>query len=187
MFRSLLALAIMLCVACTPVFVADQPPVQRTQTPPDHFELPARIALARTVYGAPRPAGAAEAALWEDLARRAAAMGEFVPLTGRAPGRDLRGDPLAALMDEAFDKRARYLMLVEMQPQTGTADIALYHVGSAAVMASARAVSPRGGARGTWGWRITNPARLDRVTLPIARAALPEVEALLEGMLERRG
>ena len=73
-----------------------------------------------------------------------------------------------------------------MRPPTGSANVWLYDVASGGLMATAQAVFPTGGANGFWGGRITNPSRLDRVTLRIAEATAPKVEELLRGVAERR-
>lgn len=73
-----------------------------------------------------------------------------------------------------------------MHPSAGSADIALYHVGSGGLMATAQAVSPAGGRRGFWGERIRNPRKFQRTTLKIAQATAPVVEEMLRGVVERQ-
>jgi hypothetical protein len=73
-----------------------------------------------------------------------------------------------------------------MYPATGSADVALLHIGSGGVMATARAVSPNGGRRGFWGGQIRNPARLERATLKIAQTIAPVVEEMLRGAATRQ-
>ena len=66
-----IAFFVALLGACsTPHFVGDAPPVPVTSQTPDHFELPARFAVARVVYGRTQAAGVEEEALWKDLAER---------------------------------------------------------------------------------------------------------------------
>ncbi|WP_166415529.1 hypothetical protein [Cochlodiniinecator piscidefendens] len=180
----MLCLAVLLGACNNPSFVGDARPIPVTSQTPEHFELPARFAFARTVYGSPQTAGAEEMELWENLAERAESLGNFSPLVG---GVQLRTHGRAAnLIETARQQRFNYLILVQMHPTTGAADIIVYHTGSGGVMATAQAVSPTGGRRGFWGGRIRNPARLDPVTLKIAHAALPVIEELLRGMTQRQ-
>jgi len=165
-------------------FVGDAPPVQVTTRTPEHFDLPARFAVARLVYGRAQTPAAEEAALWKELTERSKSLGSFTPL--------ITGDPYGwAAQDETLIKAARqqrynYLLVVRMHPATGSADVALLHVGSGGVMATAQAVSPSGGQRGFWGGPIKNPARLNRVTLKIAKATIPTVEEVLNGAVARQ-
>jgi len=183
-------LLIILCFAALvgacdiPNFVSDAPPVAVTSRAPEHFALPARFALARVVYGETQPASAEEAALWTDLADRAKGLGSFAPL--------ISGTPLqvygkyANLIETARAQRFNYLILVQMHPSTGSADVVLYDVGSGGVMVTTQAISPVGGKRGFWGGEIRKPARLERATLQIAQVAIPAVEEVLRGVAERQ-
>lgn len=145
-YMLIVCLAALLSACSTSSFVGDAPPVRMTDQTPGHFELPARFALARTVYGAAQPAGAEETALWADLVKRADSLGSFTPLvSGASLQAGSRQDNLIAI---ARRQRYKYLMLVRMHPETGSADVVLYHVGSGGVMATAQAVSPGGGQRG---------------------------------------
>ncbi|PYE85776.1 hypothetical protein [Pseudoroseicyclus aestuarii] len=168
-----------------PNFVGDAAPISQVEETPDRFELPARFALARSVYGHAIPAGADEAALWTDLAERASSLGSFTPLV--SSGMPSARGGTAALIETARQQRYAYLILLRMQPETGSADIVLYHTASGGVMATAQAVSPAGGRRGFWGGPIRNPAQLERVTADIAQAALPVVEEMLRGIARRPG
>lgn len=171
--------------ACTsPNFVGDAPRIPVTTQTPEHFELPARFAFARVVYGATQAAGTEETALWIDLADRAEGFGSFAPLVAGAPLR-VRSNS-ANLIETAREQRYNYLILVRMYPSTGSADVVLYHVGSGGVMATVQAVSRLGGMRGFWGGQIRNPSRLERSTLAIAQAAIPSVEEILRGAALRR-
>lgn len=171
--------------ACSaPSFVGDARPVSVTSSTPDHFDLPARFALARVVYGRIQAAGAEEKELWTDLTNRAESLGTFAPLVVgnsayRYSNRDL-------LVETAREQRYNYLLLVRMYPATGSADVELIHVGSGGVMATAQAVSPTGGQRSFWGGQIRNPARLERATLRIAQATAPVVEEMLRGAAKRQ-
>ncbi|MEP5730468.1 MAG: hypothetical protein ABJL67_13990 [Sulfitobacter sp.] len=165
-------------------FVSDAPKIHQTSKTPDHFELPARFAVARTVYGAQKTAGVSETELWRNLAERAEDIGSFRALVNLSQHSAGRGD--VGLIDVAREQRFNYLIVVRMDPSKGAADVILYHVGSGGVMATAQAVSPKGGKRGFWGWRIRNPARLERATLAIAEAAVPAVEDLLRGAVLRQ-
>lgn len=171
--------------ACSaPSFVGDAPSVPVTSSTPDHFELPARFALARVVYGRTQAAGAEEAELWTDLASRSEKLGSFTPLV--AGDANYRYSNMNTLVKAAREQRYKYLLLVRMFPATGSADVALLHTGSGGVMATAQAVSPNGAQRGFWGGQIRNPARLERATLKIAQAAVPVVEEMLRGVSKRQ-
>lgn len=185
--RSFLILAALsLFAACSPPnFVSDAEPIRITSQTPDHFELPARFALVRLVYNQVQPASHAEAALWSDLADRSAAVGHFSELQTHR-GRYWSGD-LDQLLVQAREQRFNYLIINTLNLDSGSAQVAVYHVGSGGLMATTRAVSEAGGRRGFWGGRIRNPALLDRTTLRITNALLPEVEVLLRGMLDRQG
>lgn len=176
--------AALLCACTSPSFVGDAPPVVVTSQTPDHFELPARFAFARIVYGATQAAGADEMALWTDLADRAEGLGSFAPLVAGVPLR-MRGSR-TNLIETAREQRYNYLILVQMYPSTGSADVVLYHVGSGGVMATVQAISHLGGMRGFWGGQIRNPARLERATLAIAQAAVPSVEDMLRAAALRQ-
>lgn len=179
-FAIFLSLAI-LSACSAPNFVTDAPVVPTTSTAPDYFELPARFAVARTVYGRPHASGSEEAAIWEQLANRSKDLGSFTPLvTQKTHFRE------SALVAHARQQRYNYLLLVRMDPALGAADIVLFDTASGAVMATAQAVSPNGGQRGFWGGRIRNPARLERATLKIAEAAVPVVDQLLRGVVKRQ-
>lgn len=180
-----IALSLAVLSACsTPSFVVDAEPVPVTSTAPDHFELPARFAVARTVYGRTQATGSAEAAIWEALTNRTASLGDFSPLVIQETG--FGYSQKNTLVDNAREQRYNYLLLVRMDPALGTADIVLFDTGSGAVMATAQAISPDGGRRGFWGGRIRNPNRLERATLRIAEAAVPVVDELLEGVARRQ-
>jgi len=185
MFRYLAAAIGLACLgACTTAnFIGDGPPIEITEQTPDAFELPARIGLARLVYGQISPVGAREAALWEDLITRAKDIGTFQPLLPIGMPGPLRED---ALISAAREQRFDYLLVVAMNPRTASADLLILHVGSGGLMASAQAVADQPGQNGFWGGQIRNPSRLRRVALGIAQAAQPEVEALLQGMIERQ-
>ncbi|MEP6020140.1 MAG: hypothetical protein ABJ251_16805 [Paracoccaceae bacterium] len=170
--------------ACTPHFVGDAPPIHTVSKAPDHFELPARFAYARIVYGEIEQAGAEEAALWKDVTDRAANVGSFAPLvTGEVRFR-WRDEP--TLIEKARNQRFNYLLVVRMHPSTGAADVNLYHTGSGGVMATAQTPSPVAGKNGFWGGEIHNPGKLERRTLKIAQATMPAVEELLRGVAERQ-
>lgn len=171
--------------ACaSPHFVGDAPAVPVTTQTPIHFELPARFAVARVVYNRTRAAGAEEAALWKDLAKRSERLGSFTPLvsTDSSGWRFTETD----LVKAARQQRYNYLLLVRMNPSTGSADVTLLDVGSGGTMVTAQAVAPSGGQHGFWGGEINNPARLERATLKIAKATIPTVEEVLRGVVERQ-
>lgn len=171
--------------ACSePAFIGDAPPIRVTSKTPSHFELPARFAVARIVYGRVQPAGAKEATLWKDLANRSSSIGTFAPLIN-ADARHRYANK-KQLIQTARDQRYNYVLLLHMFPETGSVDIVLVHVGSGGVMATAQAVSPAGGQRGFWGGQIRNPARLERVTQRIAKAAEPATEKMLRGVALRQ-
>ncbi|MEO9514458.1 MAG: hypothetical protein ABJH45_26720 [Paracoccaceae bacterium] len=170
--------------ACTPHFVGDAPPIHTVSKAPDHFELHARFAYARIVYGKVEPAGPEEAALWTDVTGRAAQLGNFAPLItdqASASWNDKR-----TLVDKARDQRFNYLLVVRIHPSNGSADVNLYHTGSGEVMATAQTPTPVAGKNGFWGGRIKNPGKLERRTLKIAQATAPTVEELLRGVAERQ-
>lgn len=176
--------AALLGACSSPDFMIDARPVPVTTKTPDHFVLPARFAVARTVYGNLQAAGAKEQALWQDLLARSDSIGTFVPLiTGDS--RNWHRDE-ADLIKEARLQRFNYLLLIQMEPSTGSAEISLWDVSSGGVMATAQAVTPSGGQNGFWGNQINNPARLKRATLKIATAAIPVVEEILLGVVERQ-
>lgn len=177
-------LAALLSACSMANFVGDAPPVPVTSQTPDKFELPARFAVARSVYGLTQAASAKEMVLWSDLADRAASLGSFTPLVSGLP-LNMRGGE-NQLLKAARQQRYDYLLLIQMYPTTGSADVVLYHVGSGGVMATMQAVSPSGGQRGFWGEQITNPARLDRVTFAIAEVTVPAVEEVLKGAALRQ-
>ncbi|MEO9648554.1 MAG: hypothetical protein ABJ360_20750 [Roseobacter sp.] len=178
----------LLSACAVPSFVGDAAPVSVTNRTPDHFELPARFAVARVVHGRSQTAGAKEAALWADLAERVESFGSFTPLV----------DPILVgrkrynrynqknLIETARTQRYKYLLLVRMYPSTGSSDATIVHVGSGGVMATVQTISPEGGQRGFWGGRINNPRRLDRATFKIAKTTIPAVEDMLRGAAERQ-
>ena len=174
----------LLCACSSPNFVGDAAPVPVTSTTPDHFELPARFAVARYVYGQTQTSGAKEAALWTDLAHRAKDLGSFTPLI--SSDQPYQSGPRTHMIESARQQRYTYLLVVRMNPSEGSADVSLVHVGSGGVMATAQATSPSGGQKGFWGGRINNPARLDRQTLKIAQSTLPIVEEMLRGAALRQ-
>ena len=177
----------LLCGCSVPSFVADAPPVPVTASTPDRFELPARFALVRTVYGVPQAASAKETESWTDLANRSKTLGSFATLVvGDGQYGRYSQVNTANLITIARKQRYNYLLMVMMSPHTGSADVSLMHVGSGGVMATARAVSTGGGQRGFWGGQIRNPARLARTTLKIAKATAPVIEDLLRGAAERQ-
>jgi len=180
-----IAAFVALLSACSaPHFVGDAPPVPVTSHTPEHFELPARFALARVVYGRTQAPSTEEEALWEGLAKRSESLGSFTPLITN----DIRRwyDTEKDLIEAARQQRYNYLLIVRMYPSTGSADVALLDVGSGGVMATAQAVAKTGGQNGFWGGEINNPARLERATLKIAKAALPTVEEILLGAVNRQ-
>ncbi len=184
MKRIIIAAALSLLTACSGAnFIADAPPVPVTSQVPDHFELPARFALVRLVYNQPEPAGFDETALWDALAERSASLGQFSALQ---IGRRSNGSPLEHYLNTARQQRFNYMIVTSMDPNTGSAQVSLYDVGSGGLMATSDAVTERGGQRGFWGGSIRNPARLERATLRIARAVLPEIEELLQGVVDRQ-
>ena len=181
-----IAFFVALLGACsTPHFVADAPQVPVTSQTPDHFELPARFAVARVVYGRTQAAGVEEEALWKDLAERSDSAGSFTSLIISDVGY-YRYVTEANLIEAARQQGYNYLLLVRMSPATGSADVVLLDVGSGGVMATAQAVTPSGGLRSFWGGEINNPARLDRATLKIAEATIPTVEEILLGAIKRQ-
>lgn len=176
--------AILLGACSPPHFVTDAPPIPITTRTPDHFELPARFAFVRLVYGRAEAAGAEESVLWADLATRAASLGSFSPLiTGDAT---IRYQIERSLIADARSQRFNYLLVVRMDPETATADVALLDVSSGGVMATAQAAAPMEGRNGFWGGQINNPTRLARSTLAIAKAAIPVVEDILRGAAKRQ-
>ena len=171
--------------ACSaPHFVGDAPPVPVTSHTPEHFELPARFALARVVYGRTQAPGTEEEALWEDLAKRSENLGSFTPLISSDVSRWY--GTKENMIEAARRQRYNYLLVVRMDPSTGSADVALLDVGSGGVMATAQAVAKNSGQHGFWGGEINNPARLERATLKIAKAAIPTVEEILLGAVNRQ-
>jgi len=171
--------------ACSaPHFVADAPPVPVTSRTPEHFELPARFAIARVVYGRTQAPGTEEEALWEDVAKRSESLGSFTPLITSDVSRWYVTEE--DLIEAAREQRYNYLLVVRMDPSTGSADVALLDVGSGGVMATAQAVAKNGGQHGFWGGEINNPARLERATLKIAKATIPTVEEILLGAVNRQ-
>ena len=171
--------------ACSPpMFIGDAEPVPVVAQAPDHFVLPARFATVRTVYGGIQPASGKEAELWEGLIERSESLGFFAPLVSEQTSVFPRDHQ--AMLEVARNQRFNYLLLTEMDPATGAADIKVYHVGSGGLMATAQAVSESGGRNGFWGGPINNPGRLERTTLEIARAAVPVTDELLRGMLVRQ-
>lgn len=179
MIRPAMILFALCLSACdVPTFIGDAPAVAQSSATPEHFTLPARFALVRTVYGVPRAASAREAELWSQLSNRADEVGVFAPLR-------YNGRSGSAMFEAAREQRFNYVIVVRYLPSTGAAQIDLFDAASGGLMATADAVSDQGGARGFWSWRISNTARLDRVTYRIAEAAHPQVEAMLQGVIER--
>lgn len=182
--RAGFACLIALVCGCSTHFVADAPAVPATSETPAHSEFPARFAVARLVYGRPQAAGAKERAIWEALAERSQAKGQFAPLISDSavPQRFQSKDLITTAHQQRFD----YLLIVRMAPPTGSADVTLLHVGSGGVMATTQAISPKGGRRGFWGGHIRNPARLERKTYQIAQVAVPAVEDMLNAAAMRQ-
>ncbi|MEP2892398.1 hypothetical protein [Tateyamaria sp.] len=176
--------AALLSACAAPSFVGDAAPITITTETPEHFDLPARFAVARVVYGSTHPAGAEETSLWTDLADRAAEIGSFTPLVTGDSNRRYWSNP--NLVENARTQRYDYLIKVQMYPSEGSAEVTLFHTGSAGVMATVQVASPGRGQRGFWGGRIKNPARLDRATLKIAKSTIPKVEDMLNGALLRQ-
>lgn len=184
MTRFTALIAALVLSACTqPNFVGDARPIVATSVTPSTFALPARFALARVVYNSVAPAGADEAALWSDIAHQAQGMGTFTPLIATGALRSARPESLFA---RALEQRFDYLIITTMRPETASADIVVYHVGSGGVMATTQVVPNRAGQRGFSGGAIRNPARLQRVTLRIAQDAQPRVAELLNGIAARQ-
>ena len=177
-------LAALLSACSVPSFVGDAPPVAVTSVTPEHFEFPARFAFARVVYGLSQSAGPEEMEIWTDLADRMEGFGSFAPLVAGETG--LRHQYRSNLIETAREQRYRYLILVRMDPSSGSADVSLLHTGSGGVMATVQASASTGGQRGFWGGRIRNPGRLDRATLKIAKATAPKVEDMLRGAALRQ-
>lgn len=165
-------------------FVGDAQPVQETAEVPDSFDLPARFAFARVVYGTVQAPGAVEAKLWTDLAQANERLGSFTPLVGGPLARSFHSRK--NLITTARAQRFNYLIVLTMRPSNGSADVELFHVGSGAVLATTQATSTQGGKRGFWGGEIRNPARLERTTLRIAQATLPLIQEMLTGIAVRQ-
>jgi hypothetical protein len=182
--KAIAALVALLSACSAPHFVGDAPPVPVSSHTPEHFELPARFALARVVYGRIQAPGTEEEALWEDLAKRSESLESFAPLIASDDSRWYVTEQ--NLIKAARQQRYNYLLVVRMDPSTGSADVALLDVGSGGVMATAQAVAKNGGQHGFWGREINNPARLERATLKIAKAAIPTVEEILLGAVNRQ-
>ncbi|MEX0283630.1 MAG: hypothetical protein AB3N23_03375 [Paracoccaceae bacterium] len=180
----LASLMVLLCACSAPHFVGDAPPVPVTSKTPAKFDLPARFAFARVVYGDVQSPGAEEKALWEDLAGRTRGFGSVTQLV-QTQTYGYRSSP-EAMIEDARAQRFNYLLVVTFRPETGSADIVLFHVASGGAMVTGSATSPAGGRRGFWGGRIRNPTRLEHVTLRIARVAVPAVEDILRGVAERQ-
>ena len=99
----LIVFTVLLAACSDPRFVADAPAVPKTSNTPKHFDLPARFAYVRTVYGAQSAAGAKESALWADLANSYRRSGKLFPARFRNPssrvwqsGQHVRNSPRAA-------------------------------------------------------------------------------------------
>ncbi|MEP1586007.1 MAG: hypothetical protein ABJR46_06125 [Tateyamaria sp.] len=178
--------AALLSACAAPSFVGDAAPITITTETPEHFDLPARFAVARVVYGSTHAAGAEETSLWTDLADRATEIGSFTPLVIGESNRRHWSKPNLVLVENARAQRYDYLIKVQMYPSEGSAEVTLFHTGSAGVMATVQVASPGRGQRGFWGGRIKNPARLDRATLKIAKSTIPKVEDMLNGALLRQ-
>lgn len=186
-------LAALLLAACAPDFPMDAAPVAFVATVPGgtpgqaaplHF--PARIGVARVVYRSLTPATGDERAMWEELTAQAGALGSFVPLSGASGDRALSGPKRHDhLRQAAAQQRLEYLLLVDLEPGTGIASALFIDVATGGILATAEAASPRGGAQGFWGGRITNSDRLARVTAPMSAALLPEIVAMLNGLAAR--
>ena len=186
--------AVLLLAACSTDFPMDASPVTVLATPPGDqaqapapLRLPARIGLARTVYGNLASPSGDERAMWEDLATRAASFGSLVPLNAGLHVPDWTQSRIDNLRNLAAQQRLPYLLLVDLDPARGIASASFLDVTTGAVFATAEAASPDGGARGFWGGPIRNPDRLARVTGTLSRALLPEVEAMLTGLAARAG
>ena len=187
MLRTGLKVVLLVVVsACSlpPNFISDASPVPVVAQTPDHFELSARFAFVRSVYGRAQPAGGAEAELWEELIEDYSRLGTFSPFVGEYPIFYIHDR--TKMLETARAQRFNYLIVTDMNPTTGAADVRLFHVGSGGLMATTRAVSEFGGQRGFWGGKIRNLRRLERATLRIARAAVPSVEKLLDGIEARQ-
>lgn len=179
-----ICLAILLSACGTPNFVGDARPVPVVSETPDRFVLPARFAFARLVYGRVQVASAEETDLWAGIFTRARGIGSFTPII--TPETTPVYASSANLVEAARAQRYNYLLLIRIDPATGSADIVLFHVGSGGVMATAQAVSPEGGQYGFFGGEILSQRRLNRATLRIAEATAPILEELLDGVARRQ-
>lgn len=180
-----IVLAASLLSACADAtFVTDAAPVEVSAETPDHFELPGRFALVRTVYGRETGASQSELDMWAEIAERHRAMGHFSPLVSGNTFNRLAGRQ--SLIETAREQRFTYLLLMAISPGAGTSNISLYHVGSGGVMATARASVPGQARRGFWGGRIRNPQRLARVAEKIVLGSSATVENMLLGVAMRQ-
>lgn len=163
----------------SPNFVTDAPVVRATAERPEHFTVPARFAVLRSVYGRTALPSAQEAAIWADVLANASALGSFHMYTGPFLTH-LSVDRFGPLRDQRFN----YLLTLAIDPGTGSVHIAVFDVASGALMADMAHVTDHRG-RGFWGGRISNPNRLARLTTRIARDAGPHVTTLLDGIAAR--
>lgn len=188
--------------ACEPVyydtsataFLAARPDAQidpeiaafASAQPQPQLQFPARITVARMVYGDLTLPTAAETQSWQSLASRARSFGTISPMRHLHGMQSGRYPSTADLRRSAAAQGQDYLIVVEFDTASGIALASFYDVRNGYLYASATASSPHGGQRGFWGGEISNPARLDRAVLALSTAILPEIEAMLNGLGARQ-
>lgn len=151
------------------------------------LSFPARIAVARLVYGDLTTTPAAEAELWDGLIQQTRGFGQVVPLTrlsaalGPGPNR-INGQELREM---AAAQQFDYLLITDLDPGAGTAQSAFIDVRTGFTYATSSAASPSGGQRGFWGGEIRNTGRLDRATYDLAQVLMPDIEEMLRGLAAR--
>jgi hypothetical protein len=153
-----------------------------------HLTFPARIGIARVMFGQLTLSPASEAVIWQGLAQRSQGFGEFVPLSPLISGL-IGAETYQFDLEQARAMGARqhldYILMIDVSGAGGVAQAAFVDVRNGYPYATAEVAVAGAEQRGFWGGNVRNPARRDRMALRLSEALLPEIEAMLTGLAAR--
>ena len=156
---------------------------------PAPLRFPARIGVIRFVWGTVETFPADEkkallADLPEDLGTLTQ-LGRLETALSRTP--DLRITNVNAMRRLAASRHLDYLLVVSLDPYQNTAEALFLDVRTGYPHGSIEVSGPGRGVTGFFGYRPTNPNKINRATRRLARALKPQLDMLADDLLAQSG
>ena len=165
----------------------DGPALRRAAAYEPNLHFPARIGVVKLVYNQITTTPSAERAVFAGTLSRV--PGEVVLLGALEARMAISRNHYRFSQDRirqlAASRHLDYVLIISYDPSQNTAETLFMDVRSGYPYASTEIAAQGRGLTNFWGGIPHNQNRINAATLRLARALVPEIEAMLEGLISR--